>query len=111
MGSCPHWPLCGVEIPTELRCRSPRTVPRRIALDAPALGERAQVHHVEPELIDQLRDGALGLGVIPRNGECPPVGVPAGWRNAPGVARAYAASKLGWIRDQRAKLRGQARKT
>lgn len=27
------------------------------------------------------------------------------------VARAYAASKLGWIRDQRAKLRGQARET
>jgi predicted metal-dependent hydrolase len=27
------------------------------------------------------------------------------------VARAYAVSKLGWIRDQRAKLRGQARET
>jgi predicted metal-dependent hydrolase len=27
------------------------------------------------------------------------------------VARAYAASKLGWIRDQRAKLRAQARET
>jgi predicted metal-dependent hydrolase len=27
----------------------------------------------------------------------------------PEVARAYAASKLGWIRDQQAKLRGQAR--
>jgi predicted metal-dependent hydrolase len=27
------------------------------------------------------------------------------------VARAYAASKLGWIRDQQAKLRGQARET
>lgn len=29
----------------------------------------------------------------------------------PEVARAYAASKLGWIRDQQAKLRGQARET
>jgi predicted metal-dependent hydrolase len=27
------------------------------------------------------------------------------------VARAYAVSKLGWIRDQQAKLRGQARET
>ena len=27
------------------------------------------------------------------------------------VARAYAASKLGWIRDQQAKIRGQARET
>ena len=27
------------------------------------------------------------------------------------VTRAYAASKLGWIRDQQAKLRGQARET
>ena len=27
------------------------------------------------------------------------------------MARAYAASKLGWIRDQQAKLRGQARET
>lgn len=27
------------------------------------------------------------------------------------VARAYAASKLGWIRDRQAKLRGQARET
>ncbi len=27
------------------------------------------------------------------------------------VARAYAASKLGWIRDQQAKMRGQARET
>jgi predicted metal-dependent hydrolase len=27
------------------------------------------------------------------------------------VARAYAISKLGWIRDQQAKLRGQARET
>jgi predicted metal-dependent hydrolase len=27
------------------------------------------------------------------------------------VARSYAASKLGWIRDQQAKLRGQARET
>lgn len=29
----------------------------------------------------------------------------------PEVARAYALSKLGWIRDQQAKLRGQARET
>ena len=29
----------------------------------------------------------------------------------PEVARAYAASRLGWIREQQAKLRGQARET
>jgi len=32
-------------------------------------------------------------------------------RTRPEVARAYAVSKLGWIRDQRAKLQGQARET
>lgn len=32
-------------------------------------------------------------------------------RTRPEVARAYAASKLGWIRDQQAKLQGQARET
>jgi predicted metal-dependent hydrolase len=44
----------------------------------------------------------------------PPLGrvtlvAPAGTRLE--VARAYAISKLGWIRDQQAKLRGQARET
>ena len=44
----------------------------------------------------------------------PPMGrvtlvAPKGTR--PEVARAYALSKLGWIRDQQAKLRGQARET
>ncbi len=44
----------------------------------------------------------------------PPVGrvtlvAPKGTR--PEVARAYVVSKLGWIRDQQAKLRGQARET
>lgn len=29
----------------------------------------------------------------------------------PEVARAYAASKIGWIREQQAKLLGQARET
>lgn len=44
----------------------------------------------------------------------PPIGrvtlvAPMGTR--PEAARAYAASKLGWIRDQQAKLQGQARET
>jgi len=44
----------------------------------------------------------------------PPLGritlvVPTGTRIE--VARAYAISKIGWIRDQRAKLQGQARET
>jgi hypothetical protein len=44
----------------------------------------------------------------------PPLGrvslvAPTGTR--PEVARAYAISKIGWIRDQRAKLQGQARET
>jgi predicted metal-dependent hydrolase len=44
----------------------------------------------------------------------PPVGrvslvVPTGTRSE--VARAYAISKLGWIREQRTKLNGQARET
>jgi len=48
------------------------------------------------------------LSVHPPNGR---VTLVAPKRTRPEVARAYAASKLGWIRDQQAKLRGQARET
>jgi len=48
------------------------------------------------------------LSVHPPGGRVTLV-APTGTR--PEVARAYAISKLGWIRDQRAKLRAQARET
>jgi predicted metal-dependent hydrolase len=48
------------------------------------------------------------LSVHPPNGRVTLV-APKGTR--PEVVRAYAASKLGWIRHQQAKLRGQARET
>jgi predicted metal-dependent hydrolase len=48
------------------------------------------------------------LSVHPPRGRVSLV-APTGTR--PEVARAYAISKLGWIRDQRAKLRGEARET
>jgi predicted metal-dependent hydrolase len=48
------------------------------------------------------------LSVHPPSGRVTLV-APKGIR--PEVARAYAASKLGWIRDQQAKLRAQARET
>ncbi len=48
------------------------------------------------------------LSVHPPNGRVTLV-TPKGTRSE--VARAYALSKLGWIRDQQAKLRGQARET
>ncbi|MHC1745432.1 MAG: M48 family metallopeptidase [Syntrophobacteraceae bacterium] len=48
------------------------------------------------------------LSVHPPSGRVTLV-APEGTR--PEVARAYAASKLGWIRDQHAKLREQARET
>lgn len=48
------------------------------------------------------------LSVHPPNGRVTLV-APIGTRLE--VARAYAVSKLGWIRDQRAKLRAQARET
>ena len=48
------------------------------------------------------------LSVHPPNGRVT-LAAPRGTR--PEVARAYVASKLGWIRDQQAKLRGQARET
>jgi predicted metal-dependent hydrolase len=48
------------------------------------------------------------LSVHPPNGRVTLV-APKGTRSE--VARAYAVSKLGWIRDQQAKLRGQARET
>src|SRR5947209_8764160 len=46
------------------------------------------------------------LSVHPPNGR---VTLVAPKSTRPEVARAYAVSKLGWIRSQRAKLRGQAR--
>lgn len=48
------------------------------------------------------------LSVHPPNGRVTLV-APTGTR--PEVARAYAVSKLGWIRDQQARLRAQARET
>lgn len=48
------------------------------------------------------------LSVHPPSGRVTLV-APKGTR--PEVARAYAVSKLGWIRDQQVKLRGQARET
>ena len=48
------------------------------------------------------------LSVHPPSGRVTLV-APRGTR--PALARAYAVSKLGWIRDQQAKLRGQARET
>lgn len=48
------------------------------------------------------------LSVHPPNGEVT-MAAPRATRSA--VARAYAVSKLGWIRDQQAKLRRQARET
>jgi hypothetical protein len=48
------------------------------------------------------------LSVHPPSGRVTLV-APKGTRSE--VARAYAVSKLGWIRDQQAKLRGQARET
>lgn len=48
------------------------------------------------------------LSVHPPNGR---VTLVAPTSTRPEVARAYAVSKLGWIRDQQARLRGQARET
>lgn len=48
------------------------------------------------------------LSVHPPNGR---VTLVAPKHTRPEVARAYAASKLGWIRDQRAKMLAQARET
>jgi hypothetical protein len=48
------------------------------------------------------------LSVYPPSGRVT-LAAPKGTRSE--VARAYAVSKLGWIRDQQAKLRGQARET
>jgi predicted metal-dependent hydrolase len=48
------------------------------------------------------------LSVHPPSGRVTLV-APSGTRSE--VARAYAISKLGWIRDQQAKMRGQARET
>lgn len=48
------------------------------------------------------------LSVHPPNGRVTLVAPKA---TRPEVARAYAVSKLGWIRDQQARMRGQARET
>jgi predicted metal-dependent hydrolase len=70
----------------------------------------AQTIHIGETVIALTRKDVkhVHLSVHPPNGRVTLV-VPKGTR--PEVARAYAVSKLGWIRDQQAKLREQARET
>ncbi len=52
----------------EVRAQLVRVVPLHVAgsvaLDAPALGERAEVDDVEPELVDDPRHGGAGDGIV-----------------------------------------------
>lgn len=66
-------PLCGGEIPPQFFGGSARPVTRRIALDAPALAQQSDIDHAEPEPLDQVRVDALGVRVVARNGQRPPV--------------------------------------
>ena len=44
--------------------RPPRTIPRSIRLDPPAFLERAGVHRVEPELVQQAGHRRFGLAIV-----------------------------------------------
>src|SRR5262245_19803508 len=49
------------------------SVTRSIALNAPALAESTDVNDVEPELVDELRHGALGVRIVARDRQSSPV--------------------------------------
>ena len=61
------------QIRAELVRVLPRDVGRFVALVAPPLGERADVDHVEAELVEECGDGALGGLVVPCDGKGPSV--------------------------------------
>src|SRR4051794_10431456 len=67
---------CG-EIAPQLLGRAARSVARRVRLNAPAFGERPRVDRIEAELIEELRHGALGRGVVARDHERPTIGCAA----------------------------------
>jgi hypothetical protein len=41
-----------------------RAIAGRVTLNAPALLERAGIHRIEPELVEQARDRGLGRVVV-----------------------------------------------
>src|SRR5215204_677653 len=59
---------CG-EIQPQFVRRAARSVPGRVALDAPAFLQRPGIHGVEPELIEQMRDRGLGSLIVAGNDE------------------------------------------
>src|SRR3954471_15559992 len=52
------------QIAFELLGRPARPVARRVALNSPTFRERTGVDDVEAELVDHLRDGRLGGGIV-----------------------------------------------
>src|SRR5205085_1471245 len=68
----------GGEISAQFFRRATRSVPRSIALDAPPLFEPPGVDRIEPELVEQLRDGRLRRGIVSGDDQCPAVFAPCG---------------------------------
>ena len=57
----------------QLVSRAARTVPGSVALDAPPFLQRARVHCVETELIEQTGNRGLGALVITGNNQRPTI--------------------------------------
>src|ERR1700674_2214199 len=55
------------EVSAQLLCRAARTVSWSVALDAPPFFQRASVHRVEAELIEQTGDRGLRTQVVTGN--------------------------------------------
>src|SRR5687768_14391143 len=61
--------LRGGKIPTQFLSRATRSVPRRVALDAPAFLQRTGIDGIEPELVQQMGHGGLRSGIVARDDE------------------------------------------
>jgi hypothetical protein len=65
--------FCRRQIPTELLGGPARAIAGRVALDAPSFSERAGVHDVEAELINETADGRFRRLVISRDDQTIPI--------------------------------------
>src|ERR1035441_6582077 len=57
-------PLGHRQIPAEFLCRSAWTIAGGIALDAPPLFQRARIHRIEAELVEQMGYSGLRIFVV-----------------------------------------------
>ena len=57
-------PLGRRQVPAKFLCRSARTVAGGVALDTPPLSQRACIHRIEAELVEQMGHAGFSIFVV-----------------------------------------------